>query len=226
MKTRDILRSALRIAGVIAQNEDATTEDMSIAQETLGLLLDTWSINPQLVWLRDTIEFPCSLTTHSVTLPYRPVRILACTYEIGTQNAVIYQLGGIDEVTFHQTPIRHTGLPRNYFYDHDLTVQLVGASVGTLKVIVQPTLSDVSADLDTELALPPGYESAIKYNVGLLLCEEFGKTPSNMLAELAVSALAAVKSQNKRPAITRTQVGQAFGPRGRMPIPRANNPQT
>jgi hypothetical protein len=226
MKTRDILRSALRIAGVIAQNEDATTEDMQIAQENMGLLLDTWSINPQLVWLREVIDFPCDLSTYSVTLPYRPVRVLGCTYEIGTQNAVIYQLGSIDELTFQQTPIRHTGLPRNYFYNHDLTIQLVGAAVGNLKVIVQPSLTDVSANLDTELALPPGYESAIKYNTGLLLCEEFGKEPSQMLVDLATSSLAAVKSQNKRPAITRTQVGQAFGPRGRMPIPRANGPQT
>jgi hypothetical protein len=226
MKTRDILRSALRIAGVIAQNEDATTEDMSIAQETLRLLLDTWSINPQLVWLRDVIEFSCVPTTSNITLPYRPVRVLGCTYEIGTQNAVIYQLGEIDELTFNQTPIRHTGLPRNFFYDHDLTINLVGASTGVLKVIVQPQLSDVSADLETELALPPGYESAIKYNTGLLLCEEFGKEPSAVLIDLASGALQAVKSQNKRPAITRTQVGQAFGPRGRMPIPRANMPQT
>jgi hypothetical protein len=226
MKTRDILRSALRIAGVIAQNEDATTEDMLIAQENLSLLLDTWSVNPQLVWLRDIIEFSCNPSTSSVTLPYRPVRVLGCTYEIGTQNAVIYQLGEIDELTFHQTPIRHTGLPRNFFYNHDSVIQLVGASTGTLKVILQPHLSDVSDDLDTELAFPPGYESAIKYNTGLLLCEEFGKEPSSTLIELATGALEAVKSQNKRPAITRTQVGQAFGPRGRMPIPRANLPQT
>lgn len=226
MNTRNLLRSALRLAGVIAQNEDATDEDMSIATECLSMMLDVWSTNPQLVWLRDIISFDCTTSTQQITLPYRPVRVISATYEIGNVNAVIYQLKELDEVSFYQTPIRHTGLPRNFMYDRDLTLNLVGASVGVLKVILQPRLSDVSTDLDLTIAMPPGYPAAIKYNLGLLLCEEFGKAPSQNLNTLATDSLIAIKSQNKRPSITRCDVANAFGMRGKMPIPRANTPTT
>jgi len=226
MNTRDLLRSGLRLAGVIAQNEDATDEDVSIATECLSMMLDTWSINPQIVWLRDTLTFNCDPGTTSITLPYRPVKILSATYEVGDTNAVIYKMQEMDEVTFYQTPIRHTGLPRNYMYDHNLTLKLIGASTGVLRLIVQPNILDVSSDLDLDISMPPGYTTAMKYNLGLLLCEEFGKTPSANLNSFAADSLSALKSQNKRPSITRTEVGSAFGLRGRMPIPRANAPQT
>lgn len=226
MNTRDLLRSGLRLAGVISQNEDATDEDLSIAVECLGMMLDTWSINPQLVWLRDTIAFNCDVSTRTITLPYRPVRVLSATYEVGDTNAVIYQLKELDEVTFYNTPIRNTGLPRNFMYDHNVTLNLIGASVGVLRVILQPNLLNVADDLDLSIAMPPGYVTAMKYNLGLLLCEEFGKTPSQNLNLLAVDSLNTLKSQNKRPAITRCEVGTAFGLRGKMPIPRANTPST
>lgn len=226
MNTRNLLRAGLRLAGVIAQNEDATDEDIGIAQECLSMMLDTWSTNPQLVWLRDTLSFDCNPSTLTVTLPYRPVRVLSATYEVGTTNAVIYQMREIDEVTFYQTPIRHTGLPRNFMYDRNLTLHLIGASMGTLKVILQPRLEDVAEDLDLDIAMPPGYTTAMKYNLGLLLCEEFGKQPSPNLNNFATDALNSIKSQNKRPSITRCEVGAAFGLRGKMPIPRANTPST
>jgi len=74
--------------------------------------------------------------------------------------------------------------------------------------------------------MPPGYTTAMKYNLGLLLCEEYGKLASPTLISLATESLVSLKAQNKRPSITRTEVGSAFGLRGRMPIPRANAPQT
>lgn len=226
MNTRNLLRSGLRLAGVIAQNEDATDEDIGIASECLSMMLDTWSTNPQLVWLRDIVSFDCTTSTQQITLPYRPVRVLSATYEIGNVNAVIYQLKELDEVSFYQTPIRHTGLPRNFMYDRDLTMYLVGASVGVLNVILQPNLLDISSDLDLSIAMPPGYVTAMKYNLGLLLCEEFGKAPSQNLNVMASDAIASMKSQNKRPSITRCDVANAFGMRGKMPIPRANTPST
>jgi hypothetical protein len=111
-------------------------------------------------------------------------------------------------------------------YDRDLTLHLIGASVGTLRVIVQPHLQDISEDLDLSIAMPPGYVTAMKYNLGVLIGEEYGKVSTPTLLALASESLTSLKSQNKRPSITRPEVGAAFGLRGRMPIPRANLPST
>lgn len=223
--TRQLINSSLRLAGVVQQNETAADEDFQVGKEALQNLIDVWSTNPQLVWLRDTVDFACTQSTYSVTLPYRPIRIMSATFEIGTQNAVIYGLTGLDEVSFYNTPIRHQGLPRQYFWNHDTTVELVGAATGTLKLVLQKSIDDPTFNLDAALNLPSGYLTAIKYNLAILLCDEFGKEPSQIMVATAADALSGIKSQNKRPAITRTDVANAFPNRGRLPIPRANQPQ-
>jgi hypothetical protein len=226
MTTRSLIQGALRLAGVTQYSEPPTTEELNIGIENLKNLTDIWSTNPQLSWNRTTTSFNIGLGDSFVTLPSRPVQIQSVTFElssVSTVSAVVFQLNALDESSFQQTPIRGAGLPRAYMWDHSTTIKLIGSASGLLYVVWQPTIEDLTLNLDLVLSLPPGYEIALKSNLAVLLSEEFGKSPSPVLMDMASSSLSNIKSQNKRPAITKCDSGLITGTRGAGLIPRGQS---
>jgi hypothetical protein len=226
MTTRTIIQGSLRLAGVTQYSEPPSTEELAIGVENLKNLTDIWSTNPSLVWNKTINTFNVGLGDYFVTLPSRPVQIVGATFElssVSTVSAVVFQLQQLDELSYYQTPVRHSGLPRAYMWDHNVTIQLVGSSTGVITIISQPMIDDLTLTLDSPLSLIPGMEIALKSNLAILLSEEFGKQPSPILLDMAQSSLANIKAQNHRPALTKCDSGLITGTRGYGIIPRGTS---
>lgn len=209
MTLNEIITSSLRLAGVIQQSEASTDYEYNLGLENLRLLLSTWSVMANLVWRRDTQTFTADGASNELTLTARPVRIYGVVWSIS--DAVVYSLPSIDDGEYYRSSNKLVGLPRSYFWDHQHTIRTLGlASAGTqVTVVYQPDLMDLLADLDAELELPPGYETALKSNLAMLITSEFNREPSQVLAGLASSSLEAIRQQNQRIPIIRGEAGAA-----------------
>lgn len=210
MLIRNLLKSSLRLAGVIANNEEPSAEDFATAQESMSSLLSIWSTNPSLVWSKTTTVYPITSSASTVTLSAKPLRILSVTFEYATNN-MSYIVEEVDDTEFQRTSYKNIGIPTKFVWDGNVTLKLIGRGTGNLNVVTQSSIADFTANIDSNTDLPIGYDAAIKFNTALLLCEEFGKAPSQVLISLATDSYNAIKSQNKRPAISRPDITNAFG---------------
>jgi hypothetical protein len=74
-------------------------------------------------------------------------------------------------------------------------------------------------NIDEEMALPPGYEEAFKYNLAVRLAPEYGKEISAAVVAIARDSLAAIKKQNSPTIIMKSDAfGVANGGKNRFNI--------
>jgi hypothetical protein len=66
--------------------------------------------------------------------------------------------------------------------------------------------------LDTDLVFPPGYAEAIRYNLAVRLCPEFGRDVNNVVGTLALESLSLIKSANLANHQQTLQVDEALVP--------------
>lgn len=214
MKIRDLLNQGLRLAGVIQNNETASAEDLALSQEVLSNIYDMWSTNPQMNWTKRKYGGSVNAGATTYTFSTRPARVHDVQYSYtNTGNDLNYKLNEWDFQDVINSSLKLSGPPTKYAWNGEmyLTLDRAPSQLIYLNVVVSEPLIDDSTSLDTVISLPPGYATALKYNLGLLLSEEFGKQPSPVLQALAQESYNALKSQNRRPSITKPEVGRMFG---------------
>jgi len=207
---RNLIRGACRLAGIVSQNEDITDEDLVIAKENLSALLDSWNTNPNMIWKKEVSTYPITSPQTSITLSQRPIRIFDVTFRIGD---VVYTTQQIDEIDFYRTTIITAGIPRKWCWNGELILNLVGTGTGTIALITQPALIDLTTDIDAILTFPSGYENAIRFSLAVLLAQEYGREITPIMLSLAGDAVENLRSTNARPAITRSDASMVFGRR-------------
>lgn len=214
MNLAELYQGAGRLVNLVAANEVLTSEDLDIAKECLSLLLSTWSVNPALQWSRTVLELPTDGSSASVTLPQRPVAIHQAQWSYGGNSAtgVKWNLQSITEEDYYSIQFRNiTAPPSKFLWDKNKTVTMFPTpSSGVVTLVLQmPLIQDVN-DLTTELALPPGYEMAIKYSLASLLAQEYGKNDDG-LGEKASSLVALIQVQGLRVPIIQSHSARLFG---------------
>lgn len=208
---RNMIRRSFRQIGIVSANEDISSEDLDIARETMSSLLDSWSTNPNISWQRTHNTYAITTSNDAITLSLRPVRIIDISYNL---NNVIFSMTQLDSYDFYRVSVPTAGLPSAWMYNGGTEVKLIGRGNGILSVITQDPLFDISSNIDAQLDFPPGFENAIVYNVAVMLCDEYGRQPTNTLLGYASAAVDSIISPNFRPAQLKLDSGSAFG-RGR-----------
>jgi len=213
---RNIIRKSCRLCGVVSANEDISSEDLDLGKETLSSLLDSWSVSPKFHWESTKIDFPINSSTEFVTFAQRPVRVLDVVYKIDT---IAYILKQIDRRDFMRTSVPSRSFPSGWSWNGGLVLDLIGRGEGTLSCLVQNPLVDLTADIDAEFSMPPGYSNAVTYSLAMMLSEEYGRMPSASLVAFAESSVDLLPSANFRPNRIRTDVAGIFGQRNVMVPP-------
>lgn len=207
---RNLIRRAYRQVGIIAANEDISSEDLEIARSALSSLMDSWSTNPNIIWEGTPVTVTINTNDSEITLASRPVRILDIIYRI---NTVVFPMRQIDQQTFYRVSVPQAGLPSSWMWNGGKVIKFIGRGTGDLQILVQMPLVDISTDVDLDLDFPPGYENAIMYNLALMLCEDFGRQPSQTLFSYANAASDSIISPNYRPTRLNLDSSLAFGRR-------------
>lgn len=203
MNLRKLFKNVGRISNLVSISEELDSEMIEVMKDNLSLLLDTWSLNPKIQHLRTSYSI---VTTGSptITLPSRPIHIDSVNFNFENGN-VYYSLEEIDEVTYNQIKFKNvTTIPAKFVWDRNKTLSVFPIPTnGVLNLVVQnPIIFNVD-DLDNEIDLPPGYETALKYSLAVLICDEFGKTDDGSLISKASEAVSRIETNQLRPMIIR-----------------------
>jgi hypothetical protein len=214
-----LITRSLRLCGVAAAGETLPAEEAADGLTALNAMLDSWRIDGLLVYqikeeAVQTLTGGQSLYTIGSGGNFaidRPVRIERAFVRDGTSD---YPIRVVSVDTWSEIGDRQTTgyVPEILYYETAYPLGKIRlfpppGSGYELYLYTWQTLQSF-ANLTTDLALPPGYENAIVFNLALQIAPEFGAEPSAHVINTANEALANIKRLNaaNRPIIARSDV--------------------
>lgn len=212
MTALDLIASSLRLINVVASGEPVPLDMANDSLMVLNDMIDSWNAQRQAIFTTKATDFPYVLNQQSYTLgtggdfdmarpaqidamstillndPSNPVEIPLALYSVddwqtqvpvkevpGTIPLICYDDGGFPFRTLNFWPIPST----------------IPNSVRIYSWQPLPAQS-----MATNIAFPPGYSQAMRFNLATLLAAEFAAAVPAVVAATAVSSLAIVKNLN------------------------------
>jgi hypothetical protein len=204
---RDLIEGALRLLTVKAAGETLPADQAADGLQVLNDMLGSWNNEPAMLYF----EKDDSLTlTGQQTYTIGPggdidtTRPLRITDAFVRNQGIDYPVNVVGDNWYADVAYKATsGRPEYLQYDADYplgTIKLwpVGDSSYTLYVTSHKQLPDFTNLSDT-VNLPAGYERAIRYNLAIELAPEYGREPTNAIAQRANEAKRNIKRMNTRP---------------------------
>lgn len=205
----DQINRALRLLGVLAEGETASSETANDALVALNQMLDSWSTERLSVYATQdqVITWPANTRTRTIgptgdLVARRPIAVDPATYFLVPGTNVSYGIKLINQEQYDSIGVKTitSMLPQLMFVNEgmpNIEVSLYPVPNRDLEFhfisveeLAQP------ATLDTVLAFPPGYMRAFAYNLAVELAAEFGTEPAPSVVKIAMSAKRALKRVN------------------------------
>lgn len=214
MTATDAITVALQLIGAVDPGEGPSTSELNDGLVRLNDMLANWALESlNLVSVSIDLYSLVSGTTSYTLGPSgtlgstRPTRITAATVlqpAAGGGNLRFPQKLASD-VEWAAIPFRDSVFavnPAVMFFNPTFPLASVNFSpvptfTGTRQVEIHSwiTLSQF-ADLTTPVVFPPGYERAIRYNLGIELAGEYAAMPSPQVTQIAAESKAALRALN------------------------------
>lgn len=210
---RELITRTLRLAGVTASGETPSATDLADSLGVLNEMLDEWNTERLLAYTVTRAEYTLTSNKDSYTIgpggdfdTVRPVRIEEAYVKISTSGPnTELPLKIIYDEEYADIPVKTvtSSIPRKIYNNGDFPLSTlylwpIPSVANTLILYTWEQFSNV-ASLDTSLTFPPGYMSAIRYNLADRLALEFGFEASASIKEKAVTTRAKIKSNNISP---------------------------
>ena len=197
----NIITRAMQKAGILFKQETPDADEAMDALSELNDMLAQWSNDSMLIVERVRESFP-STGVASYTMgsggdfdTARPISIVSMFARIGSTD---YPIAPITDDNYSLIQTKSTlGVPDffNYTNGYPLgTINLypVSSVAYEIHIYSDKQIGDI-ASLTTNINFPPGWKSAIIYNLGVRLCSEFGQPVSGELFEMAKQSKAAIR---------------------------------
>ena len=216
----DLIRSSLRLIGQLGPGRGPNGSEIIDALYVLNSMLDAWSIEHLMVYTIDRGLYPLTGASSYTIGPggnfnaSRPVRI---------ENAALMYPGSPYEMparVYTQQEWELSGGPAGYqepgvFYDNGYPLATIyvrppKTPATQLALYSWQALKQVT-DEEASVIFPPGYADAIRYNLAVRCCPEWGKMPRPDVADMAIQSKAAIKSFNMQPYTMDATDGGAIG---------------
>ena len=207
--TADIIYGSLRLIGVLAEGETPSSETAQDALTAMNQMIDSWnterlavfSTQDQIVtWPPYTQSRTMGPTGDIVAL--RPVLVDDATYFRDPANGISYGLKLINQQQYNGIAVKTvtSTYPQvmwvNMTYPNiEMYVYPVPTKVLEFHIVSVQELS-APANLGTDLAFPPGYLRAFRYNLACELAPEFGVEPSRQVQRIAMTSKRNLKRIN------------------------------
>lgn len=192
----DIINSALRKLGVLAEGEVPSAAESADCLTTLDQMVESWNTERLSVYSTMDQVFTWPGSQRSRTLGpsgdfvgTRPIAMDEATYFKYAQ--ISYNLKFINQEQYDSIPLKtsNSTIPQMLFVNTsypDVELFLYPVPTGDLEfhfISVDP-LTELAA-LTTVLAFPPGYSRAFVYNLALEIAPDFGANPSQDVRRIA-----------------------------------------
>jgi hypothetical protein len=209
---RDLISASLRAIGAVASGESLAAQEATDGLAALNRLLSSWSAESLLVFTRAEEAFALVPGTASYAMgsgatfnSSRPQRIDAAVIRDETQSPKIespVRILSLAEWAALRSREVQAAYPTALFasgsYPNE-TIQLYPVPSDAHKLVLwswKPLTA--IANLSDELALPPGYERALVYNLAIELAPEYGKPVSDRIEGIANEAKSVIMRMNER----------------------------
>jgi len=205
----DQINGALRLIGVLAEGEvpsAATSQDALLA---LNQMLDSWNTERLSVFSTIDQVFTWPSSTISRTLGpsgdfvgVRPVEIDDATYFRDASTNVSFGIKMINQEQYDNIAVKtvtstypqilwyNASYPNIEIYLYPVPTRALEFHFISVDELTQP------ATLGTDMAFPPGYLRAFRYNLACELAPEFGVEPSPQVRRIAMYSKRNLKSIN------------------------------
>jgi hypothetical protein len=207
--TADIIYGSLRLIGVLAEGETPSSETAQDALSAMNEMIQSWnterlavfSTQDQIVtWPPNERSRTMGPTGDIVAL--RPVLVDDATYFRDPSNGISFGLKLINQQQYNGIAVKTvtSTYPQvmwvNMTYPNiEMYVYPVPTKVLEFHIVSVQELS-APANLGTDLAFPPGYLRAFRYNLACELAPEFGVEPSRQVQRIAMTSKRNLKRIN------------------------------
>jgi len=203
-----MMKRAMRLAGAIGQGETPTSDEATDGLAALNTMLEGWGISRNAIYEVQNEQFTWPSNTQAPTVgsggtfnTTRPAKIDdTCSFTVGSND---YPARLLDLDAWAGIPDKSTTSQFAWWIYPEYGASLVtlygypipNASV-TFNLRSWKALQSFSTTT-TALAMPPGYQRAIEYNLAIeWACPEFGLPPRPDVLSIARSSLRALKNMN------------------------------
>lgn len=214
----DIVRLALKDAGVLGVGQSASAEDTNDVFDTLNMMLAQWSIKRWLVYhLLDLSVVSTGAVSYTIgpggninTSAQRPDRLEnGCFYRqlitAISPNQIDYPLQLLESrEDYSRIGLKQLStIPQYIFYDAAYPLGVIypwpvpSATIYEIHVAVKDQLSQFT-NLATALNIPNQYYAALRYNLGATIRPLYQMPPDTSLTALAVTSLNVIKNSNSQ----------------------------
>lgn len=205
----DQINAALRLIGQLAEGETPSAATAQDALAALNQMIDSWNTERLAVFCTQDQVFTWPANEIKRTIGptgdfvgQRPIQIDDATYYRDPQTNVSYGVKLINQDQYNGIAVKTvtSTYPQVMFVNEsypDAELYVYPKPTRALEwhiVSVQP-LSE-PANLSTQLAFPPGYLRAFKYNLAMEIAPEFGVEPSMQVARIAMTSKRNLKRIN------------------------------
>lgn len=207
----DIINRALRSLNVLGEAETASPATSSQGLDSLNGMLGDWSNSGALIYVTQTESFPFVAGQASYTIGpganFNTVRPMEYQNQFVRWNGVDYPIGNVTVTQYQEILLKTvtSSIPM---------VMAVDTAFPTTSLLFWPTPSDTTAtlyletirpftefaNLNTVVALPPGYERALRLNLAVELMPDFG-VQNPLLVQQAANAKSNIKTTNYKPIV-------------------------
>jgi len=210
----DIIKSSLRVLGVLSKSEALTADESNDALQSLNFLIDNWSARRLLSQALIRENFPLTAGKQSYTIGTTgnfatsvPFDIMSAFYR--DQYNVDRSLEIITREQFDSYEDKQivAAPPQTLFFDPGATQQ--ATELGTIYLYFTPDASSTYtlfiesqkpftefASLTTTVTFPPSYYRALKWNLALELAPEYGRPITPEMVENAIDSLETLEAVN------------------------------
>jgi hypothetical protein len=195
----DQINGALRLIGMLAEGEVPSAATSQDALTALNQMIDSWNTERLSVFctIDQVYNWPPSTRIRTLGptgdfVGQRPVQLDDATYFRDASTNVSYGIKMINQEQYNNIAVKTvtSTYPQILWYNPthpNIEIYLYPVPSRVLEfhfVSVQPLTTP--AALDTDLAFPPGYLRAFRYNLACELAPEFGVEPSPQVQRIAM----------------------------------------
>ena len=202
-----LVTSSLRKLGAVAAGEAPDADEQSDALAALNQIIESWNIQGLALYRRENAAYTLVPSQQTYTIgsgsDFDGARPITLNCAFVTRGGIDYQLEPLTQAQWNEIlqKSQESQLPEAVYYeptfpDGTLRFWPVPLEALTVTLAINMQLGAV-ADINDDLAFPPGYERALVYALAVDLAPEYpAVTLSQRVIDAADEALADVKRAN------------------------------